>query len=198
MKKIFKGCLLTIAILFGLLLIGGVVLYVYLDTPNKIEYVEQPISYETVDNKLDFDGVGIPDVIKNQSKETILYQAIYKSSFLHETVIYKQINKTNREVKLENKLPITPSDIKKIDNNGFLSEITSNPMFEIPNDNKISSGNSLIIYSKIDSVFFNFKKGYYSISYYEIDKVGGFGEIIVYDKESELLYVTRTRYFAFQ
>lgn len=198
MNKLLKGCLLTIAGLFGLLLIGGISIYLYLVTPNKIEYVEQPISYETIDNKLDFDGVGIPDVIKNQSKENILYQAIYESWGLDGTVIYKQINKTNREVKLENKLPITSSDIRKIENNGFLSEITSNPMFEIPNDNKISSGNSLIIYSKIDSVFFNLKKGYYSLSYYEIDKVGVFGEIIVYDKESELLYVTRTRYFAFQ
>lgn len=199
MKKVLIGCLMTIVVLFGLLLIGGISLYIYLNLPNKIEFIKQPISFETINNKLDFNGDEVPEIVTNESKENILYQAILESfSGFDGTVVYKQINKTNREIKLEKRLPITQSDLQIIKNNGFLSELTSNPVFKIAENNKTPSGNSLIIYSKTDSLLFNLKKGYYSLSYYEIDKVGVFGEIIIYDKECQLLYITRTRYFAFQ
>lgn len=198
MNKVLKGCLVSVSVLFGLFIIGVTLIVLYLLSPNDIKFETNPISYELINNKLQF-NYDIPQKIKNQSKGKIVYQGIYTSSGgFDKTVVYKQINKTTNVFKLEKKLPINKIDLDRIKNNSFIPEIPNNPMFYIPDDKEISSGNSLTIYSKVDSVNLKLNKGYYSISYKTVDKEGTFSEIIIYDKESQLLYLTRIRYFAFQ
>ncbi len=200
MKKIFTGCLITAAIILTVaMIVSVIVFYNYLNKPNKINFAKEPIPNATVSKRLDFDGKDIPGFIKNEPKENILYQALLVSSQgFSDIVTYKQVVKMSKPVKLNKKLPVKAEDFELVNSNSLLPNITHYPMYELPEDNEIPIMDMLTIYSKTDSVYLYLQEGYYSVNYYQIDKVGSFGEVIIYDAKSKLLYFTRKRFFAFQ
>ena len=185
-------------IFFGLLFIGFIIAIIYEQLPNKIEFTDQPIPYETINTSLKFNENDIPKIITNEPKENILYQTLFDrfSGFVGE-VTYKQINKTNKRIKLKKKLPIKASDLEKIKSYDFLTDSNS-PLYELPKNKKTPGGTSLIIYSKINSINLDLTKGYYSLEITDIDKVGLFVQLLIYDKKHKLLYIARFRYFPFQ
>ncbi len=201
MNKILKGCLLTVAVLFGLLIIGSVALYFYWQSPNKIEFTDSPIKKEKYLNSLSFENRQLPDFILKQNEKDILYQAYIKDDGMDMTVIYKVVIKLNKDIELANSLTFKPKDkeeindeiaFNKIDNNGF------NPQIKIPEDKKTQSGRHLTIFSRQNLILLTLINGGYSYSHNEIDKDGYVTDIIIYDKESKLLYFERQRYYAFQ
>ena len=201
MNKILKGCLLTVAVLFGLLIIGSVALYFYWQSPNKIEFTDSPIKKEKYLNSLSFENRQLPDFILKQNEKDILYQAYIKDDGMDMTVIYKVVIKLNKDIELANSLTFKPKDkeeindeiaFNKIDNNGF------NPQIKIPEDKKTQSGRHLTIFSRQNLILRTLINGGYSYSHNEIDKDGYVTDIIIYDKESKLLYFERQRYYAFQ
>ena len=201
MKRFLKGCLITFAILFGLIVIGSIAVYIYWQSPNKIEFSTSPIKKEKYLNSLSFENRQLPDFILKQNERDILYQAYIKDDGLDMTVIYKVVIKLNRDIELANSLPFKSSEkeeindkiaFNKIDNNGF------NPQIKIPEDKKSQSGRHMTIFSPQNKIFLTLKNGWYSYSLDEIDKDGYVTDIIIYDKESKLLYFERQRYYAFQ
>ena len=98
MKKLFKGCLLTVAVLFGLLIIGSIALYLYWQLPNKIEFPESPIKSEIFLNSLSFENKQLPEFILKPNEKNILYQAYIKDDGLDVTVIYKVVIKLNKDI----------------------------------------------------------------------------------------------------
>lgn len=200
MKKIRKGCLLAAAILFGLLIIGFITLLLYWLSPNKIEFSDSPIKKEIYLNTLSFQNRQLPDFILKQNEKDILYQAYIKDDGMDMTVIYKVVFKLNNDIELENSLPLNSSEQKRLNDKIAFGKIDDgfNPQIKIPEDKKTGSGRHLTIYSPQKEILMNLKKGSYSYFYAEIDKDGSVTDIIIYDKESKLLYYERNRYFAFQ
>jgi hypothetical protein len=201
MKRFLKGCLITFAILFGLIVIGSIAMYLYWQSPNKIEFSDSPIKKEKYLNSLSFENRQLPDFILKQNERDILYQAYIKDDGLDMTVIYKVVVRLNRDIELANSLPFKSAEkeeindkiaFNKIDNNGF------NPQIKIPEDKKTQSGRHMTIFSPQNKIFLTLKNGWYSYSHDEIDKDGYVTDIIIYDKESKLLYFERQRYYAFQ
>jgi len=201
MKKLFEGCLLTVAVLFGVLIIGSIALYLYWQLPNKIEFPESPIKSEIFLNSLSFENKQLPEFMLKPNQKNILYQAYIKDDGLDVTVIYKVVIKLNKDIELEKALPLTSSEkellndkiaFNKIENTGF------NPQIKLPEEKETQSGRHLTIYSNQTDIFFTLKNGSYSYSHDEIDKDGYATDIIIYDIESKLLYFERHRYYAFQ
>ena len=201
MKKFFKGCLLTFSILFGIILIGSITLYIYWQSPNKIGFSNNPIKKEKYLNSLSFENRKFPDFILNENEKNILYQAFIKDDGLDMTVIYKVVIKLNNDIDLENSLPLNYSEKEEINSKIAFNKIGKNgfnPQIKIPEDKETQSGRHLTIYSPQTEIFFTLKNGSYSYSHDEIDKDGYVTDIIIYDKESKLLYFERQRYYAFQ
>ena len=201
MKKLFKGCLLTFSILFGIILIGSIGLYIYWQSPNKIEFSDSPIKREKYLNSLSFENRNFPDFILKESEKNILYQAYIRDDGLDMTVIYKVVIKLTNDIDLGNSLPLNSSEreeingkiaFNKIGDNGFNTQI------KIPEDKETQSDRHLTIYSPQTKILLTLKNGSYSYSHDEIDKDGYVTDIIIYDKESKLLYFERQRYYAFQ
>jgi hypothetical protein len=201
MKKFCKGCLLTGAILFGLLIVGSFALYLFWQSPKKIEFSDSPIKNEKYLNLLSFENRQLPNFILEQNERDILYQAFIKEDGLDMTVIYKVVIRLNKGIELPNSLPFKLTEkeeinnkiaFNKIDDNGF------NPQIKIPEDEKTQGGRHLTVFSPQNQIFMPLKNGGYSYSRDEIDKDGYVTDIIIYDKESKLLYFERQRYYAFQ
>ena len=201
MNKIFKGCLLTVAALFGVLIIGSIALYFYWQLPNKIEFSESPIKNEIFINSLSFENRQLPEFILKPNEKNILYQAYIKDDGMDMTAIYKVVLQLNVDTVLAKSLPLISAEkellndkiaFNKIGDNGF------NPQIKLPEDKKTQSGRHLTIYSKETEILFTLKNGSYSYSHDEIDKDGYATDIIIYDMESKLLYFERQRYYAWQ
>jgi hypothetical protein len=201
MKKFLKGCLIIFAILFGITATGSIAMYIYWQSPNKIVFSDSPIKKEKYLNSLSFENRQLPDFILKQNESDILYQALIKDDGLDMTVIYKVVVKLNKDIELANSLPFKPADKKeinakitfnKIDNNGF------NPQITISEDKKTQSGRHMIIFSPQNKILLTLKNGWYSHSHDEVGNEGYVSDIIIYDKDSKLLYFERQRYFAFQ
>jgi hypothetical protein len=201
MKRFLKGCLITFAILFGLIVIGSIALYLYWQSPNKIEFSDSPIKKEKYLNSLSFENRKLPDFILKPNEKDILYQAFIKDDGLDMTVTYKVVIKFNKNIELENSLPLKSSEKEKINNEIAFNKIEDNgfnPQIKIPEDKETQSGRHLTIFSQHSQIFLTLKNGGYSYSHDELDKDGYVTDIIIYDKESKLLYFERQRYYAFQ
>jgi len=201
MKRFLKGCLITFAILFGLIVIGSIALYLYWQSPNKIEFSDSPIKKEKYLNSLSFENRKLPDFILKPNEKDILYQAFIKDDGLDMTVTYKVVIKFNKNIELENSLPLKSSEKEKINNEIAFNKIEDNgfnPQIKIPEDKETQSGRHLTIFSQQSQIFLTLKNGGYSYSHDELDKDGYVTDIIIYDKESKLLYFERQRYYAFQ
>jgi hypothetical protein len=201
MKRFLKGCLITFAILFGLIVIGSIALYLYWQSPNKIEFSDSPIKKEKYLNSLSFENRKLPDFILKPNEKDILYQAFIKDDGLDMTVTYKVVIKFNKNIELENSLPLKSSEKEKINNEIAFNKIEDNgfnPQIKIPEDKETQSGRHLTIFSQQSQIFLTLKNGGYSYSHDELDKDGYVTDIMIYDKESKLLYFERQRYYAFQ
>ena len=200
MNRYLKGCLITFAILIGLLVIGSIALYLYLESPNKIEFSNTPIKKEKYLNSLLFENKQLPDFILKPNEKDILYQALI-AVYSDMKVTYKVVMKFNENIELENSLPLKSSEKEKINNEIEFNKIEDNgfnPIIKIPEDKETQSGMNLIIFSKQSKIFLTLKNGGYSYSQNSIDKDGFVTDIIIYDKEKKLLYFERQRYYAFQ
>jgi len=201
MKKIFKGCLWTFAVIVGLLIIGAIAVYFYLQSPNKIQFTDSPIKKEVYLNSLSFPNRQVPDLILKQNDNDILYQAFIKDDGLDMTVIYKVVIKLQQDVLLGTSLPINPSDLEEINDKIAFNVINDNgfnPQVKIPADKKTQSGRHLTVYTRQKQISMPLKNGSYDYTHNEIDKDGYVTEVIIYDKETKLLYFERQRYYAFQ
>ena len=105
MNRYLKGCLITFAILIGLLVIGSIALYLYLESPNKIEFSNTPIKKEKYLNSLLFENKQLPDFILKPNEKDILYQALI-AVYADMKVTYNVVMKFNENIELENSLPL--------------------------------------------------------------------------------------------
>jgi hypothetical protein len=201
MKKIFKGCLWTFVVIFGLLIIVGIALFFYLQSPNKIRFTDGPIKKEVYLNSLSFPGRQLPDLVLNQNDNDILYQAFIKDDGLDKTVIYKVVIKLQEDAILGASLPLNLSDWEEINDKIAFNDINNNvfnPQIKIPADKKTQSGRHLTVYTGQKQISMPLNNGSYSYSHTEIDQDGYVSDIIIYDKDTKLLYFERQRYYAFQ
>ena len=201
MKKVFKGCFLTFGIIIGVLIISLIGLFIYWQSPNKIEFSDKPIKIENHLQQLNFPGREIPKIILKQDEKNIQYQALLIDDGLDMTVIYKVVYKLDYVITLDSYLPLNDTDIEKLNSKISFSEIENGfkPKIRLPDNNKVPSGRHLTIYTGVnDSIFMSLEKGSYSYFYEEKDKVGTVTDILIYDKVSKILYYERNRYFAFQ
>ena len=200
MKKVFKGCLIFLLSIIGLVVIGIIALYFYSLTPNEVVFSDNPLNTEQYLSEISFDQQEIPDFIRNQPEENIIYQMYMKDDGMDKTVIYKVVFKIDKEITLNNSLPLSQSETENLNKNISFKKIGNSfePKIVIPKDNKVESGRKLIIYSPIDNISMALKNGSYSSYHKEIDKIGYVSDVIIFDRESKMLYFERERYYAFQ
>jgi hypothetical protein len=200
MKKVFKGCLIFFLTIIGLVVIGIIALYFYSLTPNEVEFSNSPLKTEQYLSEISFDQQEIPDFILNQPEENILYQMYMIDDGMAKTVIYKVVIKMDKEITLNSSLPLSQAETGNLNKNISFQNIGNGfePKIIIPMDNKVESGRKLIIYSPIDNISMPLKNGSYSTYHKDIDKDGYASDVIIFDKESKLLYFERERYYAFQ
>jgi hypothetical protein len=199
MNKYTKGCLNIFYIIVGIVMIIIVSFIIYWLLPNKITFSDKPIDHAKFLKNLNFDNYSIPNLILNQPTENILYQAFYKESYMDEIAIYKIALKMNEDVQLAESMPLNDSDKEYINKRISYNKIEEgfNPKIKIPKNKKTSSGSYLTIYSQEENIYMNLRVGSYSISYYEIDHDGSASDLMIYDKESKILYYERQRYYGF-
>lgn len=200
MNKVVKGCLWSSGILICILVIASVSIYFYATSSNEIIYKKSPIKIEGNAFELSFPNREIPDLIINQNKENILYQVYIEDSGLDMTIIYKVAIQLDKHLNLDNSMPLIASEKEKLNSKIAFSKIENsfNPIINLPDDNETASGRHLTIYSKKDEIILNIINGSYTYFYDEIDKDGSVSEILIYDKDSQILYYERNRYHAFQ
>ena len=200
MNKVVKGCLWTSGIVICILFIVSVSIYFYATSSNEIIYKKSPIKIEANAYELSFPNRKIPDLIINQNEDNILYQIYMEDSGLDMTTIYKVVIQLDKPLNLDNSMPITASEKEKLNNRIAFSKIEDsfNPIINLPDDNETASGRHLTIYSKKDEIKLNITNGSYTYYYDEIDKDGSVSEILIFDKNSKILYYERNRYHAFQ
>jgi hypothetical protein len=201
MKKIIKGCLLTFGAFSAVLIIGYFAIYFYSQLPNKIEFSATPIKKEKYLNSLSFENRDLPDFVINENESNILYQAYIMDEGLDMTAIYKVVIKLSRDIELNKSLPLISSDKELLSENISFNTIGDDgfkPQIKIPADKKTDSGRHLTIFSPQSEILMNLQNGSYSYSHNEIDQDGSVTDILIYDKESKLLYFERQRYHAFQ
>lgn len=200
MNKIVKGCLWTTGLIISLLIIVSVSVYFYAISPNEIDYVKSPIKIDSNTFELSFPDRKIPDLIINPNEENILYQFYMEDSGLDMRIIYKVAIRLDKPLNLEKPLPLTKSSKEKLNSKISFNRIEDsfNPKVNLTDNKETSSGRHLTIYSKKDEIELKIKRGSYTYFYNEIDKNGSISEIVLYDKNSGILYYERNRYHALQ
>jgi hypothetical protein len=200
-KKIFKGCLITSGMLIILLIIGGVAIYFYAKSPNRIINSEKPIGMKDIISNLDFPKSEIPKIILNQPDSSIMYQAYIMENDWASEYTYRVVIKLSSDPNFRNKLPMSNHDITKLKELFKFQSIEKafNPKLSLPQDMKTPSGTKIRVFSKDVGINMPLKKGTYQYFVSEsIDKDGYFKELIIYDKETKMLYYERMRFHAFQ
>lgn len=203
MKKIFKGCLIFLLIMFILGLIGCGVLYYSVTMPDDVEYLDKPLNISEHKLNLGDEHLKIPEIIMKQPKENVLYQ-IYDNSdkLLAVTTTLKIVFKIDENIILEHKFPINSKKLKEINNNIFsplIKDITFvkpdingfNPILALTDENQTINGTtSVMVYSINSNESMSFKTGSYSIHQNECTH-GNVSDLLIYDKKNKLLYYER-------
>lgn len=201
MQKIFKGCFVAVASIVGLILLSSAALIFYWLSPNGIEFTEKPINKEKYINQLSFPGSPLPTIVINANETDILYQAFVRDEGFDMTVIFKTVIRVEKVGKFGSRLPISKTVEEAINNKLAFNTIDGyvfKPQIKIPEDKKTNSGRHLIVYAPKDEIFMKLKNGRYDSNYESVDKIGYIYEVILYDRDNQLLYYERQRYHALQ
>lgn len=202
MKKIFKGCLVTVLASFVLLIVVILSVYIYSKIPNDVIISSTPITYNEIKEDIDFPQGEIPDYIRNSRPENILYQAsVNYNDWVRNCTYICVIRPKNKSIKLKYKLPIRAKDYESVNQMIKFNKLNSsfNPTLSLPKENKTEPGTRINIFNPNSNVKLNLNSGSYQFQTSKsIDKEGYYTEVIIYDKISNLLYYERMRFHAFQ
>jgi hypothetical protein len=202
MKKIFKGCLIAILSLFGLVLLIGLGIYIYSKTPNDIDVCENPIHYRDIKEDLDFPGGEIPPFIREADSHNIVYQTTINNYDWVNHSVYICVIKPNAPIlPLEHKLPVKDNDLEEINLLLISGNLTNpfTPAIALPDNMETRPGYQVKVFNPHFQEKLNLNSGSYQfLKSAEIDKEGYYTEVIVYDEISNLLYYERMRFHAFQ
>ena len=195
-KKIFKGCL--ISILVFILIVTGV--YFYSISPNDIKIVDKSFSIKEYQNELDFPNGNMPSFILNAKNENIVYQAYLLTNLGAECTYVCVIKPALNSIKLENKLPLNTKQLKEA--NSLLKfnniEINFDPVIKLPENMETEAGINITVFNPNFKEKLNVNSGMCQFVTKNLDKEGYYNEIIIYNRNSNLLYYERTRFHAWQ
>jgi hypothetical protein len=196
-KKIFKGCL--ISILVFILIVTGI--YFYSTSPNDIKIEDKSFSVKEYNSELDFPKGNLPSFILEANNEDILYQAYVMKNFGAECTYVCVIKPAVNSIKLENILPLKTKQLNKL--NSLLQfnkiESTFNPVIKLPENMETEPGINVRVFNPNFNEKLNVNSGMYQYEVSKsIDKEGYYNEIIIYDRNSNLLYYERMRFHAWQ
>lgn len=199
MKKFFKGCLISVVLIFIVL----VIILNLIFKPNKVEFSDKPLDKSMIERNIEFPGNNLRMEIINSKKENIIYQALIIDEELDKDVIFKILIKTTEGINFENKFPLNSSQVEVINKEIAFNSVNKthfNTRLRLSKNEEISSDRTIKIYSNSDpsKLEMNLSNGSYSVTNNELDKEGYIKDIYLYDKSNNYLYFERHRYFAFQ
>ena len=202
MKKILKGCLIACLVLIGIVVIIGVGIYFYSNTPNNIVVLSKPLKILDLKDDLYFPEGNIPNFIQQANEDDIVYQAtVNYNDWVRESRYVLLMHPKKGLLKLKNKLPIINNDLEKI-NELLHFHILQNPFIpyiELPEKMETEPGIRMQVYNPNMKEILNLHTGSYQFhESRSIDKDGYYTEVILFDEKSNLLYYERMRFHAFQ
>jgi hypothetical protein len=194
-----QGCFFRVLFYGAIAFVSMVVLFLYINRPKDVEWVEQPIDLAPYFKDLTFPDKPTPELVLDQPAKNLLYQAVFQEEIADFTIIYKAVFKMDRSVQLDKPLPVKDSEKNTLNERIAFNNIVDEfkPQLKLAKDARVPSTRQLKIYEPQSKIVMKLRKGSYSTYHYEVDKVGYVREVMIFDQEAKVLYYERERYHAF-
>ena len=202
MKKLLNGCLIVFSTFLLLIVLFALGVYIYSKIPNHIVIEPKPISFTKIKDEIEFPIGNIPECIKFANEDKIVYQAfVTKYDWTQESTYICVLRIKDNSIKFRNKLPIKKKQYSALNDMLQFRSITNKyfPTIELPKKMKTQPGTKVRIFNPSFEEKLNFNSGTYQYEKSkDIDKVGNYTEVIIYDQTNNILYYERMRFHAFQ